>query len=171
MKEFYQKTSQTQFFRNNKEFYNKAISKIKTQIWDEKLFGKVLEFYQSNQKGLELIVFIELTNNANNKAVSFYDNYNTEKRAMILANICDVPKEANKFSHILELDNDIHWTIYHETSHLFTHKLLEENIGELNHYNLICEGYCDIQIRDKIDHLIIFPLQGIMSDKFHSIKE
>lgn len=170
IKDFYHKSEFGEFFKNNEEYYSKAILKLKNQVSNENLFDKVLEFYQSNEKGLELTVFVELTNNANSKAVSFYDKYNPKKRAFILANICDLPTKPTKVNDFMELDDNIRGLFYHETSHLFTNKLLEENIGELSQYNAICENCSDIQIKDKIDHLIVFPLQGLMVYRFHNVK-
>ncbi|WP_438422822.1 DUF4932 domain-containing protein [Aquimarina macrocephali] len=166
MIDFYKKSEFNKFFKNNKEYYSQTISKIEKQVLDEKLFDKIMSFYQDNQKGLELIVFVELTNNANNKAVDFYDNYNLKKRAIILANICDMPNETTKANDILELNNDIRGTLYHETSHLFTTKLLDQYIGDLNQYRTICEDCKQIEIIDKVDHMVVRPLQALMMERF-----
>jgi hypothetical protein len=171
MKDFHQKSGFTEFFNNNEEYYQKAISKIEKQVSEEKLFEKVLDFYQSEQKGLEFFVFVELTNNANNKAVDFYDNYNPNKRAMILANYCDLSTDSNSSNEIMELNNSTRGVIYHEISHLSTTKLLEKNIGDTNQYKTICEDCNDIEIMDKVDHLIIFPLQALMMQRFDNNNE
>ena len=166
MIDFYQKSEFDNFFKNNEEYYQQAISKIENQVTEEKLFDKVMSFYQEKKDGLELIVFVELTNSANNKAIDFYDNYNPDKRAIILANYCEEyakPSEANEF---MELDNSIRGVLYHETSHLFTSKLLDKHIGELKQYKSICEDCNDIQIIDKVDHMIVYPLQAVMMKRF-----
>lgn len=166
MKDFYQKSRFSKFFKDNEQYYQKAISKIEVQVSKEKLFEKIMNFYQSNKKGLEFFVFVELTNNANNKSVDFYDNYNPKKRALILANICQMPDQSTKTNVFLELNNDIKGVLYHETSHLFTTKLLNKHIGELNQYKSICKDCNDIQLKDKIDHMIILPIQALMMERF-----
>lgn len=163
MKDFYATTEFKKFFKSNEHYYTNAISKLESQVSEEKLFDKVLDFYQSRQEDLELIVFVELTNNANNKAVSFYDGYNPKRRAIILANICDLPSEPTGKNEIMELENHIRGQIYHEASHLFTTELLENHIGDLNQYKSMCEDCGDMEIKDKIDHLIVYPLQELIS--------
>lgn len=69
--DFYQKSGFSNFFKSNEAYYKEAITKIQQQVSDEKLFDKVMDFHQVNDKDLEFIVFVELTNNANNKAVDF----------------------------------------------------------------------------------------------------
>ena len=166
MVDFYQKSKFNEFFNRNKEYYQKAISKIENQVSEEELFKKVMDFYQDSQDGLELIVFVELTNSANNKAMDFYDNYNPKKRAIILANYCDEYTKPTQSNEFMELDNSIRGVLYHETSHLFTTKLLDKYIGELNQYKSICEDCNDIQIKDKVDHMIVYPLQAVMMKRF-----
>jgi len=166
MIDFYKKSKFKEFYKNNRNYYQKAISKIEKQVSKEKLFNKVMNFYQENQTGLELIVFVELTNNANNKAISFYDNYNINKRAIILTNYCDVYTKPNSSNNIMELDNSVKGILYHEISHLFTTKLLEKHIGNLDNYKSICKNCNNIQIKDKVDHMIVFPLQAIMMQRF-----
>lgn len=165
--DFYKKTNFKYFFESNKKYYEKSLSNIEKQVEKEELFIKVKDFYQSQEEKLELIVFVELTNNANNKAVSFYDGYNPRKRAIILANICDKPNEPTSVNEILELDEFIRGQIYHESSHLFTDKLLEKHIGELSQYKNICEDCSEMAIVDKVDHLIVNPLQGLMMERFN----
>lgn len=164
--DFYKKSKFKDFFKSNRNYYHKAISKIEKQVSKEKLFNKVMNFYQENQTGLELIVFVELTNNANNKAIVFFDNYNEKKRAIILGNYCDIYTKPNSSNEIIELDNYVKGILYHETSHLFTSKLLKKHIGNLDNYKSICKDCNDVQITDKIDHMIVFPLQAIMMQQF-----
>lgn len=166
MIDFYQKSNFNKFFNDNKSYYAKALSKIQKQVSEEKIFDKVMHFYQQNGTGLELHVFVELTNNANNRATSFYDKYNSKKRAYILGNICEMPEKSNMGNEFLELNNDIRGILYHETSHLFTDKLLNKHIGDLAQYKVICSDCSDIQIMDKVDHMIVGPIQAIMMKKF-----
>lgn len=161
--DFYKISDFKTFFNKNKKYYRNAIEKIEKQVNDEKLFDYVLNFFQSKEQGLEMVVFVELTNSYNNKAISFYDNYNPKKRATLLGNICEKKDSITTTNEILELDNNRRGTLYHETSHLFTDKLLDKYIGELNQYKSLCENCNDIQIKDKIDHLIVYPLQELMS--------
>ena len=166
MIDFYQKSEFSKFFKSNKVYYIQAISIIESQVSKEKLFDKVMSFYQKNKNAMELNVFVELTNNANSRAVPFYENYNATKRAYILGNFCDLPSKSHNKNKILKLDNDIRGILYHETSHLFTDKLLDKYIGNLNQYHSICEDCNELQIRDKVDHLIVRPLQAIMMKRF-----
>lgn len=161
--DFYHKTDFKSFYTDNHEFYEKAVEKVQIQLDKEQLFNTITTFYQSEEKGMELIVIVELTNNANNKAVTYYDKYNPKKRAVIVANICEDPKEPTIQNTILELDNNLRTRIYHEASHFFTDKLLHKYIGELTQYTSICEDCSDIEIKDKIDHLIVYPLQELIS--------
>ena len=171
MIDFYKKSKFEKFFKSNKSYYKKSLSKINKQVNDEKILNKVANFYQSNIKGLELIVFIELTNNANNKAVVFYDHYNPKKRAVILANLCDFPNKSTSNNEILELDDNIKTRLYHELSHLFTNKLLHKNIGNLKQYKSICKDCNDLQIIDKVDHMIVNPLQAILMKRIENNNE
>ncbi|CAL2095118.1 DUF4932 domain-containing protein [Tenacibaculum sp. 190524A02b] len=164
--DFYQKSEFNQFFNNNKDYYKKAISKIEKQVSKEKLFNKVMSFYQDNKKDLELKVFVELTNNAVNRAVPFYDSYNPKKRAYILGNICKTPKKPMLTNLFLELNNDRRGILYHETSHLFTDKLLKKHIGKLEQYKPICKECKDIDVIDKVDHMIVYPIQALMMKRF-----
>ncbi len=166
MTDFYKISNFKQFYKSNKEYYNRAISKIEKQVAEERLFNKVMNFYQIKEKGLELIVFVELTNSANNKAINFYDNYNPKKRAIILANYCELYTEPGPSNEIMELDNSTRGVFYHEISHLFTTKLLNKHIGELDKFESICKGCSDVKIIDKVDHLIVYPLQGLMMKRF-----
>ena len=164
--DFYKASDFESFFKSHQDYYKKAISNIEKEVSEATLFDKVMDFYQEYQCDLELIVFVELTNNANNKAVEFYDHYNPKKRAIILANICGNPSDASKSNDVLELDNDLRGILYHETSHLFTSKSLNKYIGELDQYNSICEDCSDVKIKDKIDHMIVSPLQALMMQRF-----
>jgi len=166
MIDFYQKSGFGKFFKENKEYYNQAISVIESQVSKEKLFDKVMRFYQEKNNEMELDVFVELTNNANNRAMSFYENYSITKRAYILGNFCELPSKSDNKNETLKLDNDIRGILYHETSHLYTDKLLDKYIGNLNQYKSICNDCNEIQIRDKVDHLIVRPLQAIMMKRF-----
>lgn len=166
MIDFYKKSNFNEFFKTNDNYYKQAISQIEEQVSNEKLFDKVMEFYQIQEKGLELIVFVELTNSANNKAMDFYDNYNNKKRAIILANYCELYSKPSLSNEVMELDNSTRGVLYHEISHLVTNKLLDKYIGKLSQYNSICEGCNNIQITDKVDHMIVYPLQAIMMERF-----
>src|SRR5690606_22410330 len=166
MIDFYKKSNFKQFYKSNEQYYNQAISKIEKQVSDEKLFDKVMNFYQIKEKGLELIVFVELTNSANNKAMGFYDNYNPKIRAIILANYCELYTEPSPSNEIMELDNSTRGVLYHQISYLITNKLLDKHIGELNKYDSICNNCSDINIMDKVDHMIVYPLQGLMMERF-----
>jgi hypothetical protein len=166
MLDFYKKSNFNEFYKRNGNYYNQAITQIEKKVSDEKLFDKVMSFYQIKEKDLELIVFVELTNSANNKAMDFYDNYNSKKRAIILANYCELYTEPNSSNEIMELDNSTRGVLYHEISHLVTNKLLNKHIDKLSQYNSICEGCNDIKITDKVDHMIVYPLQAIMMERF-----
>jgi len=168
MVDFYQKSKFHEFFKSNEAYYKEAISNIEQQVSEEQLIDKVLNFYQSDAEGLELIVFVELTNNANNKAVSFYDNYNPKKRAVILTNLCDMPDEATPANAVLSLDEDIISILYHETSHLFTQPLLEKYVGDLAQYKTLCEDCSDLVILDDVDHKVVRPLQGILAARYNN---
>jgi len=171
MIDFYKKSKFKKFFKSNESYYKKSLSKINEQVNNEKILNKVTAFYQSDIKGLELIVFVELTNNANNKAVTFYDHYNPKKRAVILANLCDLPNKPTSENEILELNNNIKDRLYHELSHLFTTKLLDKYIGDLNQYKSLCKDCNDSQIKDKVDHMIVYPLQALMMKRFDNNNE
>lgn len=166
MIDFYQKSEFDKFFKANKDYYSQAITKIEGQVSKEKIFDKVMNFYQENNSKMQLNVFVELTNNSNNRALSFYENYSSTQRAYILGNFCERPNQSNNQNDILELDNDIRGILFHETSHLFTDKFLNKYIGDLNQYLSICQDCNELQIRDKVDHLIVRPLQAIMMKKF-----
>lgn len=161
--DFYNKSDFKSFYSDNKEYYEKAVKNVQNELDKEQLFHTITNFYQAEENGLELIVIVELTNNANNKAVSYYDKYNPRKRAVIVANLCDDPNEPTLQNTILELDNNLKTRIYHEASHLFTDKLLDKYIGNLDQYRLICDDCNDIEIKDKVDHLIVYPLQELIS--------
>ncbi|GGG36010.1 DUF4932 domain-containing protein [Bizionia arctica] len=161
--DFYTKTDFKSFYNNSKAYYEKAVENVQMQLDKEQLFNTITNFYQGEENGMELIVIVELTNNANNKAVSYYDKYNPKKRAVIVANICDDPNEPTAQNTILELDNNLKARIYHEASHLYTDKLLDKYIGELDQYQPICDDCNDVELKDKVDHLIVYPLQELIS--------
>ncbi len=121
--------------------------------------------YQEDQSGIELKVFVELTNNANNRAVSFYESYNPAKRVYILGNFCELPDTSNDTNEILKLDNNVRGVLYHETSHLFITKLLNKHIGDLNQYKSICENCNTIQSMNKVDHMIVYPNTSCHDEK------
>ena len=162
LKDLYQKTNFRAFFEENRDYYRQSITGLAKQTADEALFDKVQDFYQSDQNDLQLIAFVELTNNINNKAVTFYNNYNPKERAIVLANFCDLPSESTVTNEVLELDERRH-ILYHEVSHLFTDELLDRYIGNLVQYQPICEDCNDTQIKDNVDHTIIGPLQALLS--------
>ncbi len=164
--DFYKKSKFKQFFTSHKKYYNDAITTIEKQVSETSLFEKVMHFYQENNADLQLTVFIELTNNANNKAINFYENYSQKSRAVILANFCDAPTEITETNTTLKLNNAIKGVLYHEISHLFTGALLNKHIGAYSLYAPICNDCNQIQIKDKVDHLIVFPLQAVLSKKF-----
>ncbi|GEQ85427.1 hypothetical protein ULMS_09350 [Patiriisocius marinistellae] len=166
--DFSKKSNFEIFFEKNKSYYQDALKTIEKQVNEEKLFDKIVNFFQSKEKGLEMIVFVELTNSFNNKAVSFFDNYNPKKRATILANICEKPDKSNSTNEIMELDDNRRGILYHETSHLFTDKLLNKYIGDLSQYRPICEDCNEIEIKDKVDHLIVNPLQWLLQHRINS---
>lgn len=165
--DFSKKSNFKIFFENNKNYYRDAIKTIEKQVNEEKLFDDIVNFFQSKEKGLEMIVFVELTNGFNSKAVSFYDNYNPKKRATILANICETPDMTTSTNEILELDDNRRGILYHEISHLFTDKLLNKYIGELSQYETICEDCNEIKIKDNVDHLIVSPLQWLLQHRIN----
>lgn len=163
MVDFYKKSNFESFFKENEAYYKKAIGNIENQVNDENLFGYVSDFFQSKQHDLDFVVFVELTNSSNNKAISFYDNYNPKKRATLLANVCEANDSISSTNEILELDANRRTILYHESSHLFTDKLFNTYVGELSQYESLCENCNESQLRDYIDHLIIYPLQELMS--------
>lgn len=171
MIDFYQKSQFGTFFKNNQTYYQQALSKIQQQVNDEELFDKVMAFYQSEEKGLEFVVFVELTNNANSKAILFYDRFNPKKRAMILANHCESYDQPDASNEILTLDSSKKGVLFHESSHLFTDRLLTENLGDLKQYEFICEDCSPEKMTDRIDHLIVYPLQGLLMKRFDNNDE
>ncbi len=166
---FYKDTNFEQFFNQNKSYYKNAISKIQEQVQEEKIFQKIKDFYQDKRQGLEFLVFVELTNNSESQAVDFYDNYNPKKRAITLGNFCELGSKSTPENTILDVKNyrDI---LCHEISHLYTTSLfLDKYIGTLNDFKpLFSTKLSDIQIKDQIDHYIIYPLQGILSKKIYN---
>lgn len=171
IKDFYLKSDFKTFFNSNRGYYKKAISNLKNQVKSEAVFDSITKFYQSDQQDLELIVFVDLTNNVVNKAVSFYDNYNPSKRAIVLANLCNEIDKPNKTNKVLVLNNDVKRVLYHETSHLFTSKLLDKYVDDLNQYRSLCKDCNDIQLKDKIDHLIVIPLQAVLQKRLNNDNE
>ena len=161
--DFYNKSDFKSFFNENRKYYEDATKNVQRAIDEENLFSTITEFYQSDENGLELHIIVELANNANNKAVPFYDNYNPKKRAVIVANLCDSSNEPTLQNTLLELDNSLRTRIYHESSHLFTDELLNKHIGNLDQYKSICEDCNETEIIDTVDHLIVNVLQELIS--------
>ena len=169
--DFYTKSDFGAFFKSHQGYYERALTSVQEGIETEGLLSKVRDFYQFSDREMTLIVFVELTNNANNKAITFYNNYAPNSRAVILANVCDDPKRPAAANLVLSLDDDIRGILYHETSHLFTNQLLQKYIGSLRAYEPICEDCTAIQIEDKVDHLVIFPLQAILLKRLNGNPE
>ena len=165
LSDFYQTSSFRKFFQENRSYYDSAVRQIKQQVIREDLLGSLQTFYQSEGDSYELTVFVELTNNANNKAVSFYDHYNPNKRALILANICDRPEDVSSANEVLVLDNDTRGVMYHELSHLFTHSLLKKHTRNLTPYRSLCNNCSEDHLIDIIDHMMVNPLQAVLSQK------
>ncbi len=162
--DFYKVTKFNSFFKQNKAYYTKANSKIKIQVEVEKLLGKIQEFYQDNRSGLELKVFVELANNSESQAVDFYDNYNQNIRAITLGNFCDLSSKSKQRNEILDLEN-YQGVLCHEISHLYTTSFfLDKYIGDLKDFGaLFDEELTEIQIKDRVDHMIIRPLQAVLT--------
>lgn len=160
--DFYKKTNFKKFFLEHQPYYKKAIAGLQEETEQEEVFEKIESFYQSNRKGLKFIVFVELTNNANNKALPFYDHNNPNIRALILTNLCDNIQNPTAANDILSLDNDKRNILCHEISHIFTTSLLEKYIGNPSDFKSLCKDCSDGKIKDFIDHRIVYPLQAIL---------
>ncbi|MGB3849563.1 MAG: DUF4932 domain-containing protein [Tunicatimonas sp.] len=169
--DFYETTGFAAFFQQSKPYYREALRIVNREATEAGLFRKVTDFYQSDEQGLALDVFVELTNNINNKAVDFYDHYNPRRKGIILANVCDVPSQPVPANTVLALDNDLRGRIYHETSHLFTDKLLSRYLGDLNQYQSLCADCGSIALKDEIDHLIVYPLQALLAMRLDQNRE
>lgn len=163
LKDFYQEANFKKFFESNADYYKKAIAALEQQVNGAALLDSLKTFFQSDENDLELTVFVELTNNAVNKAVTFYDHYNENSRAVILANICELPELSTKSNEVLQLDADIKGILYHEAAHLFTDKLLVKHVKDLEPFGHHCEGCSEVRVKDKIDHMIVYPIQGLLS--------
>lgn len=168
LQDFYQRTNFKKFFLEHQDYYKNAITKLQAEAEKEQLFEQIESFYQSNRKGLRFIVFVELTNNANNKALSFYEHNNPDIRALVLTNLCDNIQNPTDKNTILTLDNDKRNILCHEISHIFTTNLLERYIGKLSDFKSICKDCNDEKIKDFIDHQIVYPLQAILVKKLNN---
>ncbi|WP_306350071.1 DUF4932 domain-containing protein [Flavobacterium sp. '19STA2R22 D10 B1'] len=159
--DFYKKSNFRKFFKSHQNYYLKAVENLKIEAEKEQLFESIEQFYQSQKEGLKFIIFVELTNNANNRALSFYEHNNPKTRALILTNLCtdiNSPTETNKFL-TLEGKRRI---LYHEISHIFTNELLNKYIGNISDYKSLCKECDEVKIRDYVDHAIVNPLQAIL---------
>lgn len=161
---FYKEAKFNSFFESNKEYYAKSTSNIKKQVEAVNFLEKVQEYYQDNRSGLELRVFVELTNNNESQAIDFYDNYNPAIRAITLGNFCDLSSESTPRNEKLDLD-DYQGVLCHEISHLYTTGIfLDKYIGNIEDFSgLFDDDLTKSQIKDQVDHLIIRPLQAILT--------
>jgi len=166
--DFYKKSNFKKFFVQNQKYYLEATDQLQKQAKKEKIFEGVEAFFQSNRKDLKFIVFVELTNNVNNKALSFYGHHNPNIRALILSNLCDDIANPTTQNQYLVLDNVKKGILFHEISHIFTNELLDKYIGKLSDYNLICKDCNDVQIKDFVDHYIVYPLQAVLTKKLNN---
>ena len=171
LQDFYAKSGFHAFFNSHQNYYEKALAPLKKEVDTENLLEHIQKFYQSSNQASTLTVFVELTNNANNKAVTFYNYYDPNSRAVILANVCDDPNRPTAANLVLALDDDIRGILYHEVSHLFTNQLLDRYIGDLKTYEPVCEGCSAIEVEDKVDHLIVFPLQAVLLKRLNGNSE
>jgi len=166
--DFYQKTNFKKFFFDHQPYYKKAVAGLQSEIQKEQLFDQIEFFYQSRRENLKFIVFVELTNNANNKALPFYDHNNPNIRALILTNLCDSIQNPKLTNDVLTLDPDKRNILCHEISHIFTIALLEKYIGKLSDFKSLCKDCSDVKTKDFIDHRIISPLQAILIKRLNN---
>lgn len=166
--DFYSKSNFKQFFEQNQQYYLEATAQLQKQAKDEKVFDGIAAFFQSAQNNLKFIVFVELTNNINNKALSFYDHHNPDIGAVVLANLCDDIDNPTPFNHHLILDDIKKRILYHEVSHLFTNAFLDKHIGRLPDYSKACKDCTDSQVKDFVDHYIVFPLQAVLMKRLNN---
>ena len=164
--DFYKESNFNSFFESNKEYYAKSTSNIKKQVEVDSLLEKIQGFYQDNRSGLELKVFVELTNNNESQAIDFYDNYNPTIRAITLGNFCDLSSESTLRNEILDLE-DYQGVLCHEISHLYTTSIfLDKYIGNIEDFSgLFDDGLTKLQIKDQVDHIMIRPLQAILAKR------
>lgn len=164
--EFYTETKFNLFFESHKRYYVNSISNIEKQLDSEHLLESIQEFYQDDRIGLELKVFVELTNNNENQAVDFYDNYNPNIRAITLGNFCDSSTESTAKNEQLDL-KDYQGVLCHELSHLYTTGIfLDKYIGNVEDFRaLFDDDLTTTQIKDRVDHIIIRPLQALLTKK------
>lgn len=164
--DFYKESKFNSFFESNKEYYAQSTSSIEKQVEAENLLEKIQEFYQDDRSGLELKVFVELTNNNESQAIDFYDNYNPTIWAITLGNFCDLSSESTPRNEILDLE-DYQGVLCHEISHLYTTSIfLDKNIGNIEDFSgLFEEALTKPQIKDQVDHIIIRPLQAILAKR------
>jgi len=164
--DFYNKSKFHSFFEKNKEYYVKSTSNIKKQVKTENLLDKIQEFYQDNRSNLELKVFVELTNNNESQAIDFYDNYNPNIRAITLGNFCDLSSESTPQNETLDLKS-YQGVLCHEISHLYTSSVfLDKYIGNIEYFKgLFDDHLTKPQIKDEVDHIIIRPLQAILTKR------
>lgn len=166
---FYKETNFKMFFEKNQDYYKKATSNIQKQIQKDSLFQKIKNYYQDTRAGLEFIAFVELTNNNESQAIDFYDNYNPNVRAITLGNFCELSTKSTSENEILDLKNyqDI---LCHEISHLYTTSVfLDKYIGNLNDFRPLFDNkLSDIELKDKIDHYIVYPLQAILTKRIYN---
>ncbi|WP_081802099.1 DUF4932 domain-containing protein [Aquimarina atlantica] len=164
--DFYRVTKFNSFFKSNKEYYATSNSKIKRQVEAENLLGKIQEFYQDDRDGLEFKVFVELTNNSESQAVDFYDNYNPNIRAITLGNFCDLSSESKPQNEVLDIEN-YQGVFCHEISHLYTTSIfLDKYIGDVEDFRVLFDDkLTKLQIKDRVDHMIIRPLQAVLTKR------
>ena len=169
---FYKESKFQFFFNQNKDYYHRAIARIQEQITEDDLFNKIKRYYQDKRTGLEFKVFVELTNNSESQAVEFYDNYNPNVRAITLGNFCELSTKSTLQNEVLDLE-DYKVILCHEISHLYTSSVfLDKYIGNINDFKpLFDKELSDAQLKDKIDHYIIFPLQGILIKEIYDIMD
>lgn len=166
---FYKESKFNFFYNQNKDYYDKATANIQSQIEGTNLFNQIKDYYQDNRTGLEFIAFVELTNNNESQAVDFYDNYNPNKRAITLGNFCELSTKSTPENEVLDLKN-YQAILCHELSHLYTTSVfLDKYIGNINDFKpLLDEDLSNAQVKDQIDHYIIFPLQGILMKRIYT---
>lgn len=164
--DYYKVTNFNSFYNSNTNNYINAVSKLKNQVETENLTQKIQDYYNDNRMGLEFKIFVALTNNNESKAIDFYDNYNPNVRALILGNFCDTGSESTDKNEILELE-DYQGILCHEISHLYTTSVyLDKYIGNIEDFrNLFDDDLTDSQIKDNVDHMLIRPLQSILTKR------
>ncbi|MDE5422559.1 DUF4932 domain-containing protein [Ancylomarina sp. DW003] len=169
---FYKESKFKSFFNQNKAYYNTATAHIQKQVEKDSLFNQIKDYYQDSRAGLEFKAFVELTNNNESQAVDFYDNYNPNVRAITLGNFCELSTKSTPQNEILDL-NSYQTILCHEISHLYTTSVfLDKYIGNINDFKpLFDKKISEAQLKDQVDHYIIFPLQGIFMKKLYNNME